>query len=171
MICAPLIAAIALLGQAQAHGLKPAEALKKLDFMRGNWVGKQNFNVPGGEKMVGDASNSIHAIIGERYIEESLSTTLAGRQPTDTRHITTYDPKTNTFKSWWFNDTTVAPSEFEGNVTGNKLEMTSKPTATGNVMRVTYESPEADKLIYKLEMKQGEGWMELFTTTYHRRKW
>lgn len=168
MMCAPFLALVAL--QVQTHGLKPAEALKQLDFMQGEWVGKQDFNVPGGEKMVGDATNSIKSIIGERYVEERLSTTLPGRAPTDTRHITTYDPKSETFKSWWFNDTTVAPSEFEGKVDGKKLEMTSKPSASGAVMRVTYQSAEAEKLVYKLEMKQGESWMLLFTTTYQRKR-
>lgn len=168
MMCAPILALVAL--QVQTHGLKPAEALKQLDFMKGEWIGKQDFNVPGGDKMVGDATNSIESIIGERYIEERLTTTLPGRATTDTRHITTYDPKSETFKSWWFNDTTVAPSEFEGKVAGKKLEMTSKPSASGAVMRVTYQAPDAEKLIYKLEMKQGETWILLFTTAYQRKR-
>ncbi len=168
MMCAPILLALAAL-QGQGHGLKAAEALQKLDFMKGEWVGKQDFNVPGGEKMVGDATNHIADAIGGHYIEERLSTTLPGRKATDTRHMITFDAKTETFKAWWFNDTTVAPTEFEGTLTGTKLEMQSKPNASGTVMRVTYDAPDKNKLTYKLEMKQENGWLLLFTVSYDRK--
>lgn len=156
---------------AQGHDTKPAEALKKLGFMMGDWKGKQDFNT-GGAAMVGEATNKISEAIGGRYVEERLSTALPGRPASDTRHFITFDPKSATYKAWWFNDSSVGAMELEGTVTGNKLVLLSKPTVTGNgqssVMRATYESPAEGQLVYKLELKQGEGWQLLFTTTYKK---
>lgn len=163
---AALILLCASFCAAQTHDVKPPEALKKLDFMIGSWVGKQDFNTQGGPAMVGEATNKIEEAIGGRYLEERLSTTLPGRKPTDTRHYISFDPKTNTYKAWWFNDTSVTPSEFEGTLEGTKLVMTSKPTASGAVLRVIYDGAGVDMLTLTLEMKQGEGWMRLFTSTY-----
>jgi hypothetical protein len=163
-----LFALTAASALAQGHDLKTPEALQKLAFMKGNWVGKQDFNT-GGDPMVGDVTNMIEEVIGGHYFEEHLSTTLSGRKPTDTRHYITFDAKSQTFKAWWFNDTTVAPTEFEGNLTDKHLEMLSKPNANGVVMRVTYDAPADNKLTYKLEMKQGNDWQLLFTTTYARK--
>lgn len=164
-----LFIATSLVAGAQTHDLKPAEAIKNLAFMTGTWVGKQDFNT-GGDPMVGEATNHIEEAIGGRYIEEHLSTALPGRKPSDTRHFLTYDPKTSTFKAWWFNDTSVAPMELEGTLTGTKLELTSKPTAGGAVLKATYEGTGKDKLVYKLEMKQEDKWQLLFTTTYSRKQ-
>ncbi|MBS1721608.1 MAG: DUF1579 family protein [Armatimonadetes bacterium] len=161
-----------MLTMAQGHDLKPADTLKGLGFMKGQWVGKQEFNT-GGDPMVGDATNTISEAIGGRYLEERLSTTLTGRPPSDTRHFVTYDPKAGVFRAWWFNDSSNGAMELEGKLEDAKLVLTSKPTETGAgpsmVLRATYDGSTADTLVYKLELKQGENWQLLFTTTYHRK--
>jgi hypothetical protein len=154
---------------AQTHDLKPAEAMQSLGFLKGNWTGKQDFNT-GGAAMVGEATNRIEEAIGGRYLAEMLSTTLPGRKATDTRHFISYDPAAKAFRAWWFTDTSVGPMEFEGAVDGKKLTLISKPTApAGNVMRAIYQCPADDKLVYTLELKDGENWRLLFTTTYQRK--
>jgi hypothetical protein len=59
--------------------------------------------------------------------------------------------------------------ELEGELAGDKLVLTSKPTKmTGNpgaVLRVTYTKVSDMVLTYGLELKKGEGWMQLFLTT------
>jgi hypothetical protein len=166
-VCA-LIVASALFALDQGHDLKPAEAMQNLAFLKGNWVGKQDFNTPGAA-MVGDATNHIDEAIGGRYIAEMLSTTLPGRTPSDTRHFLTFDPKAGVYRAWWYTDTTIGPMEFEGSVTGKKLVLLNKPAAGGNQLRATYESPAPDKLVYTLELKDGEAWRRLFTTTYSKK--
>lgn len=157
-----------LISFAQTHDIPAAEAMKGLAFMKGDWVGKQDFNT-GGAPMVGDATNHIDEAIGGRYLEERLSTTLPDRKPTDTRHLLTFDPKSGTYRAWWFNDTSVAPMEFEGKLEDGKLELTSKPTASGAILRATYSSPVANKLVLTFEMKQGEKWQLLFTSSYTKK--
>ena len=164
-----LACTISALGAAQNHDLKPAEALKMLDFMKGKWSGKQEFVIPNGS-MVGDATNDIDDAIGGRYLCEMLSTTLNGRKPTDTRHFITYDAKAAKYKAWWYTDTTVGPMEFEGNMDGNKLVMLSKPTDPARpVLKVTYDAPATKTLTYTLEMKSKEGWTRLFVITYTKK--
>lgn len=167
-----LLICSALVAYGQQHDVKPADAIKNLAFMKGDWSGKQDFNTNGGPAMSGDATNHIDDAIGGRYLCEMLSTTMPGRKPTDTRHFIGWDPKGEVYRAWWFTDTSSSPLEFEGVLSGSKLVLTSKPVntggATGAVLRATYEG-SADKLTYTLEMKDGDSWRRLFTTTYGRK--
>ncbi|MFI5386044.1 MAG: DUF1579 family protein [Fimbriimonadales bacterium] len=168
-----LIVLSAALASAQQHDLKPADALKNLAFMKGDWAGKQEFNPQLGAAMTGDATNHIDDAIGGRYLCEMLSTKLPGRGPTDTRHFISYNPKSGKYTAWWFTDTSVGPMEFEGDLTGSKLVLQTKPMETGagpgTVLRATYESPADGKLNYTLEMQRNGEWTRLFTATYSRK--
>lgn len=164
-----LILATAVFASAQNHDLKPSEALPKLAFMKGDWVGKQDFNTNGGPAMSGDATNKIDDAIGGHYICEMLSTTMAGRKPTDTRHFIAFDGIAGVYRAWWFTDTAMVPLEFEGTLTGKKLVLTTKPGTSQTTMRATYESPTDDTLTYTLEMSRDGAWIRLFTTTYKKK--
>jgi hypothetical protein len=98
-----------------------------------------------------------------------LSTTMPGRKPTDTRHFISYDKPSGKYTAWWFNDTSTRPTEFTGDLSENKLVLTSTPAGPGPVMRATYESPSDSTLTFLLEMKQGETWTKLFLTTYSKK--
>ena len=152
----------------QTHDLKHAEALKQLEFMKGAWSGQQVFDTQGGPEMKGAAKNTIDDAIGGRYLCEMLSTTLPGRKPTDTRHFITFDPKSQSYKAWWYTDTSVGPMEFEGKLTNGTLVLLSKPTATGAILKASYATPAASTLTYTLEMKTESGWQRLFVTTYKK---
>ena len=150
----------------QQLAMQPGDALNKLSFMQGDWSGKQVFNTNGGPAMVGDASDRIELGIAGKYLCEMLSTTLEGRKPTDTRHFISYDKQTGKYTAWWFNDTSTHPTALTGDLAGGKLVLTSDPSAPGPVLRATYENPSVDKLTFLLEMKNGDAWTSLFTTTY-----
>lgn len=154
---------------AQQPAIAPADALAKLSFMQGNWAGKQNFNNQGGPAMVGDATDRIELGIAGKYLCEQLSTTLPGRKPTDTRHFISYDKQSGKYTAWWFNDTSYHPTQLTGDLTGNKLVLTSDSSAPGPVLRATYENPSPDKLTFQLEMKSGDAWTSLFLTTYTKK--
>ena len=98
---------------------------------------------------------------------------MPGRKPSDTRHLVTFDPKSKTYRAWWFNDSSVGPMELEGTLSGNKLVLLSKPTLTGNgkmsEFRATYDGSTARRLIYTLELKNGETWQLLFTSKYEKK--
>jgi hypothetical protein len=146
--------------------VQPADALAKLAFLQGDWAGKQNFNTNGGPAMVGDATNNIALGIAGKYICETLSTTLPGRKPTDTRHFLSFDKQSGKYTAWWFNDTSYHPTMLTGELTGNKLVLQSDPAGAGPVLRATYDSPTPNKLTFQVEMKNGDTWTSLFTTTY-----
>jgi hypothetical protein len=164
----------------QQHGIEPQKAMEQIAWMKGEWAGKQEFNTDDAPPMVGDATNRIEEAIGGRYLEERLSTTLPGRKPTDTRHMITFDPATQTYRAWWFNDTSVAPTEFEGKIEDGKLVLFSKPRAPQSPrMRATYSkilrfvpsdfSNGKPILTFTLEMDAGGTWTRLFTTTYTKK--
>lgn len=157
---------------AQGHQGAAGDLLKDVSFMKGTWKGQQNF-VTGGAPMVGEVALSIKEAIGGRYLEESSATTLPGRPASDTRHLLTFDKKSGKYKAWWFNDSANGPMELEGSVSGTKLVLESKPVLTGNgqmsTFRATYRSVDADHLEFKLELKSGEEWQSLFTSTFSRK--
>jgi hypothetical protein len=156
-----------------SYGQQPAQPAPDwssgLSFMKGDWTGKQNFNNPGGPAMAGEATDHVDLCIGGKYLCESPSTTMPGRKPTDTRHFISYDKQSGKYTAWWFNDTAMHPAEFSGELSGNKLVLTSSPSGAGPVLRATYESPTDGTLTFLLEMKQGEAWTKLFLTTYSRK--
>jgi len=154
---------------AQGHGNEAPKQLSSLDFLIGNWSGKQNFNNPGAA-LVGDITVKVHSF-GGRYVEESLSTVLPGRKPTETHHFISFDAKTNKFRAWWFNDTSSTPTELEGDLTGNQLVLLSHPSnPNAPVMRATYDKVSDKAINYKLEMKAGDAWQELFHNSYSKER-
>ena len=168
ILCVLIVGAAAMAFSQQQTAASP-DPLNSLSFMKGDWAGKQNFDTGGGKPMIGDATDRIEIGIGGRYLCEMLSTTLPGRKPTDTRHFISYDRQSGKFTAWWFNDTATHPSEFTGEVSGNKLVLTSNSSGPGPALRATYESPSENALTYLLEMKEGETWTKLFLTTYSRK--
>jgi hypothetical protein len=143
--------------------------LRSLDFLIGNWSGKQNFNTQGGAAMVGDITLKVHAFAG-RYLEEDLSTVLPNRKPTETHHMISFDGKTSQFHAWWFNDTSSIPTELTGELTGNQLVLMSHPTnPQAPILKATYDRISDTSLNYKLEMKAGDAaWQELFHNSYSK---
>ena len=168
-----MVCLIATLGVLSAMGQQPpkpaADGLNALSFMAGDWSGQQDFNNQNGAKMVGDATDNIAICIKEKYICEMLSTTLPNRKPTDTRHFISFDKETGKYTAWWFNDTSVRPTALTGDVSGNKLVLTSDASSPGPVLRATYELTPENKLTFLLEMKQGDSWTKLFLTTYAKK--
>jgi len=164
-----VVAVSGALAFGEAPAIQPADALAKLAFMQGEWSGKQNFDTGGGPAMVGDATDRVELGIANKFLCETLSTTLPGRKPTDTRHFISFDKSTQKYTAWWFNDTAYRPKALTGDLTGNKLVLLSNPSEPGPVLRATYENPSADTLTYQVEMKNGDTWTRLFITTYTKR--
>ena len=173
IVCIRFVCWLLVCASGVSIGQQPAQpvpsGLDGLAFMKGDWAGKQNFNNPGGPAMVGDATDRIEIGVGGRYLCETLSTTMPGRQPTDTRHFISFDKQAGTYMAWWFNDTATHPTEFTGELSENKLVLTSRSSGQGPVLRATYESPSKGTLTFLLEMKMGESWTRLFLTTYSRK--
>lgn len=161
-----LVLISSLLAFGQQPVTQPADALNSLSFMKGDWAGRQEFNTPDGPAMTGDATDRIEIGIAGKYLCETLSTTLSGRKPTDTRHFISFDRQSGKYTAWWFNDTSSHPTELTGDLTGKKLVLLSNSSGPGPVLRATYESPSENKLTFLLEMKSGESWTRLFLTTY-----
>jgi hypothetical protein len=168
IVCFLLVWAAAMSHSQQQTQPSP-DPFNSLSFMKGDWTGKQNFDTGGGPAMVGDTTDRIEIGIGGKYLCEMLSTTLPGRKPTDTRHFISYDKQLGKYNAWWFNDTATHPTEFSGDVSRNKLVLTSNSSGPGPVMRATYESPSEGTLTFLLEMKQGDTWTRLFLTTYSKK--
>src|SRR5579863_7284000 len=148
-----LVFCAAVISWCQQPAPSAPSPLDNLAFMKGDWAGKQNFNNPGGPSMVGDATDRIEIGIGGRYLCETLSTTMPARKPTDTRHFISFDKQSGTYMAWWFNDTATHPTEFTGELSENKLILTSKSSGSGPLLRATYESPSKGTLTFLLEMK------------------
>lgn len=163
------LAAISLLAVSgsQGHGLKPAEAMKSVAFIAGDWKGTQNFKTPNGD-MTGQATDHAEAAVGGRFIYEQLSTTLPDSKPTDVRHMLCYDPATSKFVAYWFNDTSALPMQLTGIMDGNKLALLNSPREGAPQLRFTYENISEHEMAITFEMKQGDNWQLLFRSDYKK---
>jgi len=163
---ASAILALTVNPTAQGHDVKPADALQQIAFLAGDWKRKQEFNTQGGAAMVGDITVKATQAVGNRFIEELLSTTLPNRKPTDSRHYIGFDPKAQKYKAWWFNDTSNVPMQLEGSLDGNKFILLTSPNPDGTpaarTLRATYEKVSDSELNYTLEMQTPDGWQALF---------
>ncbi len=170
-IIASLLTAYSISNPVQNHDMKPAEAMKQIAFITGDWQGKQEFNT-GGAPMVGDIVVSAKSVVGGRYIEEVLATTIPGRKPTDSRHMIGFDPKTGKYRAQWYNDTNNVPSQLEGSIEGNKLVFQTVAAVEGvpskSILRATYTKVSENEMKYILEMKTPEGWTELFHNSFKK---
>ena len=159
---AALLIATASIAAAQGHANPVPEEMKSLEFLVGTWNGKQNFNNPG-SPLIGKLSVTVHAFGNGRFLEEVSHTTLPGKPPTEVHHFISYNPQTKSYHAWWFNDTSNTPMELEGTLENGHLVLQSHPAnPNAPVLRATYEKASGSAVNYKLEMKSGDTWQELF---------
>ncbi|HLK14226.1 MAG TPA: DUF1579 family protein [Fimbriimonadaceae bacterium] len=160
---------IGLAAGGQNHGTEPAVAMGKLDFMIGEWKGKQTFYIGNGREMVGDASDHAEWAVGKRFVEEHLSTSLTGRPATDTRHMLAYDPRADQYVAYWFNDTSPLPLVLTGKLNDGKLVLlTTSPSGGHNQLRFTYDGSTHNELSLTFEMETSGVWQTQFKTVYSK---
>ncbi|MHB8634889.1 MAG: DUF1579 family protein [Fimbriimonadaceae bacterium] len=163
-----LVAGLTGVGQ---HGSKPAAAMSNVNFLVGDWKGKQTFMIGKGNTMVGDATDHAEWAVGGRFIEEHLSTTLPNQGPTDTRHMLAYDPKTGQYMAYWFNDTSPLPMIMTGKLEGSKLVLV--PSATPGapqqaMLRFTYDGSTPNQMTLTFQMQRAGKWQLLFKSVYSK---
>jgi hypothetical protein len=153
----------------QGHDPKPAESMKELGFLVGDWRGTQVFNTPG-SALSGKAVNLIRPAIEGKYLEEKLSTTMPGRSASDTRHFITFNSRLGRFQAWWFNDASIGAMQLDGVIHGKTLVLQSVNTVEGApVFRAIYDGIAPEKLKFTLELKSGDSWRTVFVTSYAKR--
>jgi hypothetical protein len=141
--------------------------MKQIAFLKGSWVGNQDFNVPSG-KLTAPATDTVADAVQGRYLEEQLTTSMPNRPMSDTRHFISYDIADQKFKAYWFNDTQVGPMELDGTVAGNVLTLQSPPDAK-HIFRAVYRLNSSGQLTFELSLQAGSEWTKLFTSTYTRK--
>jgi hypothetical protein len=165
------LAGAAIAQTPQGHDVQPPSALNAMSFMLGDWSGKQNF-VTNGPPMSLKAVNHAHLAVGNRYIEERLTTYLGDGSPRDVRHFLTYDPNSSKYRAWWFNDSSVGAMVFTGEMQDGKLVMVSDPvmsaSGTSHIFRATYEKVGDNGFAWSLEFQQDGVWTKQFRAEYTR---
>lgn len=161
-----LVALLALsLAFGQGHDLKPVDAMKSVGFLVGEWTGKHHFAGPNGTEL--SVTARISEAVGGRYLEDAFVTTLPDGKKSDIRHLLTFDPATQKYRAWWFNNTSFEPNELVGSLESDKLVLESKPGQPGTI-RATYVRVSENELGYKVEAKMGGEWRELLHTVFTR---
>lgn len=166
-----LLAAMCALGAAQGHNDAPKPVkINNLMFIVGEWSGKQTFHTDNGP-MVADITDSATMEVGGRFIEERTTTKLPGGRGGSALHMLSYDPKTDVYKVWWFNDTSPDAQILKGTFDGTKLVLTADvpPDYKGPVLRAVYEKVSPTEMKYEFQMKNGESWRVLFDVDYTKK--
>jgi hypothetical protein len=162
------------LGLAQDMGMPPipTEELKKVDFLVGEWGGKDKMFF-GGQESESTSKTKGEMVLGGRYIRGVVTYMMAGSPPMEGMHLLTYDPEKKAYVAWWFDSAAPNVMEMSGNFEGDKLVMVSKPVSvpgmTGEqVFRSSWWKKGDKGLMFSLELKTGDTWSKMIEGDYQK---
>jgi hypothetical protein len=150
----------------------PAE-LKLLWWMKGNW--DADLNMFEGGKQIGTAKGPVSCAdsLGKMYLESKFETDMGGMSMKGLQ-LTSYDSKKKEFMAFWFDSMAPGLLEMRGQLKGQTLIMSSKPTSfPGMPGRMSFRSTNSMKsktqMHFRLEMNTGKGWEKILDGTMTRR--
>lgn len=173
MMFAAIAALFCLASVASAQDMEsmkpPAEVKANLGFFLGHWTGKVKMMMGGGAD-----SNSVidsEFALGDRYMQSKINYDLGGMQMKGL-HMLTFDPDTKKYKAWWFDSSANGVLDMEGDLNGDTLVLTSKPTKMPGmgdmIMRTTWVKKSDTEIVFTLESKTGDSFSKLMEGTYKK---
>jgi hypothetical protein len=110
--------------------------------------------------------------VGGRYVQSNATISMGTMGSIEGTMMSTYDPDAKMYRAWWFDNTSSIGMEFTGELKGEVITFTSKPTNLPGmgetVMRATYTRKSDSELNFKLEMKQGDTFTPLMQGDYKK---
>lgn len=173
--CVFLLSAItapAMTPPSQDPGMAPPAELKQLDFMIGDWSGKETYHLMGA-KTDATATVSFKKALGNRYIMMSHTAKMPQVGNTEGLMLITYDPAKKKFISWWFDSAGPGTVESEGSLEMGSLTSVSKPTMLEGMgtaaFRSTFTLKGEREMTFHLEMKSGADWTTFIEGSYKKK--
>ena len=157
---------------AQEIDMKAPAEMKNLEFLLGQWTGKETYHF-GGTASKSDGSITATMTMSGRFVQGVHRSTIPNEGPFEGLHLVTYDSVAKKYRAWWFDSASSEPMEMEGSLIGNKLVMTSKPSKAPGmenvIFRSTFEKKSDKSLGFLLEMQMSGNWTTAIEATYTKK--
>jgi hypothetical protein len=158
-------------GIAAAQEMEPPKEMKAVEFLAGNWSGTETY-LFGGQKSEGKSQITSATALGGHFIRGQHKMSVEGMDM-EGMHILGYSPEAKKYRAWWFDSMSNDVLEMEGDLKGNVLTMTSKPTPMPGLpkpvrMRATWTNKSAKELDFRLEIENEGKWNLMIEGHYQR---
>jgi len=157
---------------AQGPSAKVDNEVKKLDFMLGEWSGKETVYMEPGQKPTPvDSAWSIKSYLSGRYLRLDNKSTMPGLGPYEGCLMITFDPVSKKYKAYWFDSMSAEQVIAEGTFENNKLVMMANQMqgTTPMSFRITYELKGKSELGFLMESKTGDKFEKAMEGSYKKK--
>lgn len=170
-LAASLLLAAAVTFAQDMMPMAPPKELKRVEsWFLGKWTSTTKMEGVG----QGMKGNSVgQKVLGGMYIQQNHSMAMGKMGKMSGMYMMSYDPAKKQYVAWWYDSSAPGAMEMSGNFQGDKLIMISKPTPIPGmqepaIMRATWQKKPGNKILFQLDMKQGDKWGQIMESNYKK---
>lgn len=149
----------------------PQAALRKLEFLAGEYSGSQTLHPPGGKSVTYDAFCTVSREACERFVKIEFYAEPPGMPVESFTTFITFSSRQSCYRMWQFSSSSEEPLQMEGNFKGNELVLISDPWSMPwglQRLRGTFTPTDGGNFSYVAELWDPDGY-NLFRETVLRR--
>ncbi len=161
---------LGLTGLCSAQNKPVSPDLAKLTFLLGKWTSVEHSVGPGGKKVDFILKGSNGWTLGGQFlkIEEFFEIPDFGK--IENFILMGYDPKTKSYRAWWYTNNTPLPFAFVGYWQAHKLVLSSIKEGGRPELRIIYDPKEDGHYLARLEVQREGKWIFQTEAEYTRSK-
>jgi hypothetical protein len=150
----------------------PQRALRRLEFLAGEYQGTQTLYPPGGKRVSYDAQCTVSREACERFVKIEFFAEVPQLGIESFTAFLTYSTRKDCYEMWLFSSSAEEPLHMSGDFDGRQLVMISDPWSMPwglQRLRGTY-TPHADGCFeYLAELWDPDGYTKFRRTVFHER--
>jgi hypothetical protein len=150
----------------------PQRALRRLEFLAGEYAGTQTLFPPGGKRISYDVFCTVTREACERFLKAEFFADIPGLGPESFTALFTFSPSKCSYQMWLFSSTAEEPLHMIGDFKGQQLIMVSDPWDMPwglQRLRGTFTPNSNGDFEYLAELWEPDGYVTFKRTVLHRR--
>lgn len=163
---------VAAMGFAQMGEPIPTDELKKVQFLVGDYSGKEKVTMMSPTPVDSTSKSHGEMKLGGRYLQTHVEYNITGAPTMTGMHMLTYNAAKKMYEAWWFDSEVTGAMHMTGNFEGDKLVLTSDPTPMPGmgdaIMRVSWWKNGEKGVRFNLDMKQGDKFVTVMDGDYQK---
>lgn len=149
----------------------PQRALRRLEFLSGEYTGVQTLHPPGGKRVSYDAFCTISREVCERFIKIEFAAEVPEMGIESFTAFLTYSASKNCYQMWQFSSMSDEPLHMSGRFVDEQLVMVSDPWPMPwglQRLRGTFTRHAGDCFEYVCELWEPDGYTTFRRTVFER---